>query len=491
MTCQHIRDGINMKSKYKKLFSNTAIFTAGKFISKLIVIFMLPLYTSCLTSAEYSTADLITNLCNLIIPIACLGVSEGIFRGAAEKETDKEKFFTNGTVIMFIGSLVFLILSPLLTLSSYFSRYMWLIVIYVLSSNIHSVCSQYVCATGNSKLFAGQGVFNTALTVLLNILFLVFLHMGIEGYVLSVAIADLSSALLLFFVARLYKSFIPEKISKKVIKDLMKFCLPLIPSTVFWWITGVSDRYLVAYICSDEINGLYSVAYKIPTLLTYVVIIFNDAWKLSAIAESGDKTECADFYSKVFRYYQAIMFMGGAFIAVLAPVFAKILFADSYYMAWIYVPILSAATVFTALDTFLGSAYFTVKRTGMSLITALIGALLNIILNLVMIPWWGAMGASVATFISYFAVFIIRAITMHRFISFKIYPIKLTINTLLICACATLITLIENKACGIALASVVAVVCLVYNGRDIYLGFREAIFSLKSRRKSGNEKISE
>ena len=87
------------KNKYTRLFENTAIFTAGKFISKLIVIFMLPFYTSCLSSAEYSTADLITNLCNLIIPLAGLGVSEGIFRGAAEKNQDKESFFTNGIII--------------------------------------------------------------------------------------------------------------------------------------------------------------------------------------------------------------------------------------------------------------------------------------------------------------------------------------------------------------------------------------------------------
>lgn len=472
-----------MRNKYKKLFSNTAIFTVGKFISKLIVIFMLPLYTSCLSSAEYSTADLITNLCNLIIPIACLGVSEGIFRGAAEKETDKAVFFTNGMVIMLFGSMIFLILSPLLTIPSYFSRYMWLIVVYVISSNIHSVCSQYVCATGNSKLFAGQGVFNTALTVLLNILFLVVLNMGIEGYVLSVAIADFSSAVLLFFAAKLYNAFIPQKIDKSVIRGLMKFCLPLIPSTVFWWITGVSDRYLVAYICSDEVNGLYSVAYKIPTLLTYIVIIFNDAWKLSAVAESNNKKECANFYSKVFRYYQAIMFMGGAFISVLAPVFAKILFADSYYTAWVYVPILSAATVFTALDTFLGSAYFTVKRTGMSLLTALIGAVLNIVLNFILIPVWGAMGASAATFISYFVVFIIRAITMHKFINFNIYPVKLILNTILICACAIVMTLVENSIYRIVLASFIAVICLIYNGRDIYLGCGEAIMSLKLKRK--------
>ena len=474
------------QNKYTRLFSNTLIFTVGKFVSKLIVIFMLPFYTSYLTSAEYSTADLITNLCNLLIPMACLGVSEGIFRGAASKNVDKESFFTNGALLMIIGSAFFLALSPILNLFDYFNEYIWLIILYVLASNIHSVCSQYVCAIGRTKLFAGQGVLNTMLTVLLNILFLVGFDMGINGYVLSIVLADFLSTVFLVFVAKLYRAFIPKKIDKQILKELLRFCLPLIPSTVFWWITGVSDRYMVAYFCSDEINGLYAAAYKIPTLLTYVVIIFNDAWKLSAVAESDNREECAKFYSGVFKYYIAVMFSGGAILAVGAQIFSKILFAESYFSAWIYIPILSAATVFTALDTFLGSAYFTVKRTGMSFWTSFIGALLNVALNVILIPSdsiiGGAVGASIATMISYFTVFVIRAVTMRKFIPFRMYPVRLIINTLMITAIAVIMTVWGSEIKGILTACAVLLISLVFNGRDIFLGCKDALISLKNKK---------
>ncbi len=479
------------QNKYTKLFSNTIIFTIGKFVSKLIVIFMLPFYTSYLTSAEYSTADLITNLCNLLIPIACLGVSEGIFRGAAAKNDDKESFFTNGAVIMLSGSAVFLALSPILSLFDYFDEYIWLIIAYVLASNIHSVFSQYVCAIGRTKLFAAQGVLNTMLTVLLNILFLVGFDMGIIGYVLSIVLADLLSTLFLLFAAKLYMAFMPSKISKSVIKDLLFFCLPLIPSTVFWWITGVSDRYMVAYFCSDEMNGLYAAAYKIPTLLTYVVVIFNDAWKLSAVAESENRESCTRFYSGVFKYYIAVMFAGGAILAVGARIFAKILFAESYFSAWVYIPILSAATVFTALDTFLGSAYFTVKKTGMSFWTSLVGAMVNIGLNFILIPsqglLGGAIGASVATYVSYFVVFIIRAVTMHRFIPFKMYPVRLIINTLLITAISAVMTAWGSDIKGITIACILLFGCLVINGRDILLGCKDVLYSIKGKKVNKTE----
>jgi O-antigen/teichoic acid export membrane protein len=445
---------------------------------------MLPFYTSYLSQAEYSTSDLITNLCNLIIPLACLGVSEGIFRNAAAKNEDKEAFFTNGIMLMIFGSLGFLALSPLLKLTGYFNNYIWLIICYVLASNIHSVCSQYVCAIGRTKLFAGQGVLNTALTVIFNIIFLAGFDMGVNGYVLAIILADLLSTVFVIIIARLYLAFKPKKISRSIMKDLLRFCLPLVPSTVFWWITGVSDRYMVAFICSDEMNGLYTAAYKIPTLLTYVVTIFNDAWKLSAVTESEDKEKCADFYSQIYKYYIAVMFIGGGAIAVASQLFAWILFADSYYSAWIYIPVLAAATVFTSLDTFLGSVYFTVKKTSMSLWTSLAGAVINVVLNFLLIPDYGAMGASVATFASYFIVYVIRAATMPRFMRFKMYHAKLVINTVLICVIAYLMTALGNTWQGIITSCGVLLVSLVFNARDLIKALGQVLSSVRGKKRN-------
>jgi hypothetical protein len=284
-----------LDAKLKRLFGNTMIFTAGKFISKLLVFFMMPLYTACLSEAQYSTADLITQLANLLIPLACLGISEGIFRNAAAKEGDKQAFFSSGVAILGISTLAFLLLSPLLLLLEYFAPYVWLIVLFVLCSNFHSVCAQYVCAIGRTTLFAGQGILNTMLNIGFNLLFLLGFGMKIEGYVLSVVCADFVTTLALIVYCKLWRAFSVKKISKPLMGEMLRFSLPLIPTTVFWWITGVSDRYLVARMRSDTENGLYAAAYKIPTLLTYMVSVFNEAWRLSAVRESDDEGECAAF----------------------------------------------------------------------------------------------------------------------------------------------------------------------------------------------------
>ena len=352
-----------MDQRIKKLFGNTVIFTVGKFVSKMMVFLMMPLYTACLSEAQYSTADLITQLANLLIPLACLGISEGIFRNAAAKEGDKQAFFSSGIAILAISTAVFLLLSPLLLLLEYFAPYVWLIILFVLCSNFHSVCSQYVCAIGRTKIFAAQGILNTALNIGFNLLFLLGFGMKIEGFVLSVVAADFLTTLILILVCRLWKDFSFKKISRKIMAEMLRFSLPLIPTTIFWWITGVSDRYLVANMRDDTENGLYAAAYKIPTLLTYMVSVFNEAWRLSAVKESDDPDNCASFFGKVFRYYVAIVFVGGAFLIAFAKVCSVLLFADSYYKAWLYVPILVLATVFTSFDTFLASAYFTKKKT--------------------------------------------------------------------------------------------------------------------------------
>ena len=458
---------------YKKLMSNTLIFTIGKFASKILVFLMMRLYTSCLTDTQYSQADLIVQIANLLIPLACVGIGEGIFRSAAAKSGNKEAFFTNGLVVLLLGTVGFLALSPLLGLIDRFKPFVWLIVLYVVMSNCHAVVSQYLCAIGRTKLFAGQGILNTAFVVGLNVLFLPVLDMGITGFVLSTVVADGLTTIFLVVYAKLWKAVKPQTVSKQVIMPMLKFCIPLIPTTVFWWITGVSDRYLVAEICSDAQNGLYAAAYKVPTLLIYVVSIFDSAWKLSVSEEDDNPEESRKFFTKVWRMYTTMAFVGGAGLILFCRVFGRLLYADAFRDAWVFIPVLTVATVFTALDTFLGSAYYQSKRTIGSMLTALCGAVVNIVLNLIMIPYWGGMGASIATFISYFLVFVIRLATIHKLVAFDREILRNFCNTLLIGLLSVTMTLTypayggENPMLWWGLSTGLFLLVCVFNGKAL------------------------
>ncbi len=471
-------------NKYTRLLTNTAVFTVGKLLSKLLTFFMISLYTACLTEAEFGTAELITNMANLLIPLACVGISEGIFRSAAARDGDKEAFFTNGLLVYGVGSAVFLCLSPLMLFIPRFADSVWLIAAYVVVANLHTVVSQYLCAIGRTKLFAGQGILNTALVIGLNILFLPVMDFGVTGYVASIILADLLTTVFLILVTRLWRAVKPKSVSKQTIVTMLKFCLPLVPTTVFWWITGVSDRYMVDMMCSPELNGLYTAAYKVPNLLIYAISIFDSAWKLSVSAED-DPEACAAFYSRVWRVYTTLAFLGGGGLILCSRLLAGLLFAGDFVEAWVYIPTLTFATVFTALCTFLGSVYFASKRTVGSMLTALAGAILNIVLNLLLIPRFGAMGASVATFASYFAVCILRLVTGRRLIPFKGEWGRLTVNTLLLGVLTAVVTLSERSAQSVLLmygvAAGVFALLVAFNFRPILELLRDAKGLLRGR----------
>ena len=105
----------------------------------------------------------------------------------------------------------------------------------------------------------------------------------------------------------------------------------------------MSDRYLLSFISGEDVNGLYVVASKIPTLLTLVCTVFLTAWKTAAVVEdSGDgeeeKTRKSAFYGSIYKGFVAVLFCMGAGIVLFSKVFAKILFANDFYAAWQYIP---------------------------------------------------------------------------------------------------------------------------------------------------------
>ncbi len=428
--------------KYKTLLSNTAILGLGTFGSKLLVYFLMPLYTACLSSDQFGRADLIAQTANLLIPILSISICDAVFRFTLERTENRSAVLSTGVFVIGAGAAVGMPIALLLNAVPYFSGgYGWMILGYVVASNFHTLCANYLRASGQTKLFALQGIFTTAITVTLNLLFLLGFDMNVAGYVLSVVLADMLVGIALFFGCGLWKKISLSAFSLDYASRMVRYSAPLIPTTIFWWITNVSDRYLIAYFCGDDVNGLYAAAFKIPTLLILVSGIFIEAWHFSAVTDGGDRGQQSGFFSTVFDSFQAVMFMAGAGLTAFAKVCSVLLFDDSYYTAWRYMPILLLATVFSSLVTFMGSVYLVEKKSLNSFYTSLIGALVNLILNLILIPIWDAQGAAIATFICYLVVFIIRAINTQRYIRFDLHPVKLTINTVvMILQCVLMLT---------------------------------------------------
>ena len=417
------------KNKYNTLMSNTLLISMGTFGSKILVFLMVRFYTGYLTPSDYSTADLITQTANLLFPLISVGIANGVFRFVMDENSDKKSVFTIGFLCITAGALAFFIIAPLLGLVDDFKGYVWLIVIYTLAACYHSLCINFLRGIGKTGLFALQGIINTSLVIVLNIVFLAVFNMGITGYVLSVVLADTLSTVFLVVKEKLWNVFTLHP-RKGILGPMLKYSIPLIPTSVFWWITSVSDRYMVNEIIGSDANGLYAVSYKLPTILTLVSTMFMQAWQYSAVVEDkGDKLEHAKFFETVWRSFQAVMFLCGAGIIALTKPMIKILTAPEFYGAWKYVPILSVAMVFNAFTSFMGTVYTINKNSMMSFLTAFIGAGSNIALNLILIPSIGVQGAAIATVVSYMLVFIVRCVSVKRYIPFKLHGVHLILNT--------------------------------------------------------------
>ena len=159
-------------NKYKTLLSYTLLISMGTFGSKILVFLMVRFYTDYLTPSDYSTADLIAQTANLLFPLISLGFTEGVFRFTLDSNVDKKSVFTYGALSITIGGLLFFALVPVLSLIEDFSGFIWLILLYAMAMSYHALAAQFIRAEGKTALFAVQGIINTALVIILNILFL-------------------------------------------------------------------------------------------------------------------------------------------------------------------------------------------------------------------------------------------------------------------------------------------------------------------------------
>ena len=265
--------------------------------------------------------------------------------------------------------------------------------------------------------------------------------MGVEGYVLSVIVGNLLTTVFIICRAKLWRVFAIDRIDRRLMKDLLLFSLPMIPTTLCWLITDLSDRAMVTYFWGESANGVYAAAYKIPTIVNLVAGIFLQAWQFSAVSEEKDAEACSNFYSGVWKAFLSVIMIGSAGLILFSRFLARLLLNVAFFEAWKFMPTLLCAAALEALVSFLASVYLVRKKSSHSFVTALAGALSNIALNLWLIPIMGALGAAVATLASYATVLVLRLIDAPRIIPFGLCLPRLCISTVLLLGAAAIMTL--------------------------------------------------
>ena len=234
-----------------------------------------------------------------------------------------------------------------------------------------------------------------------------YFHLGLNGYFWSLILGNLIGCIVYFIWGRYYRYISYRLVDKALLKRMLLYCIPMIPNALFWWANSSINRYFLTAMVSVSAVGLFAAASKIPSMLNMVTSIFQQAWSVSAIQEYQSE-ESSKFFSRIYEVYHLCILAASCFLILFAKWIGLFLLQKEFYEAWIFVPWLVLGFYYSALNTFYGTIYTASKKTKFLFTTTILGTFIGVVFNLIFIPFWGVTGASIATCISHFVVWIAR-----------------------------------------------------------------------------------
>lgn len=440
-------------SRKKYLLRNTIIFAISTFATKLISFLLIPLYTNILNPSEYGKVDLLFTICNFLYPLFTLNISEAIYRFSMDKRHDFEKIKSIGLICFIFSALISVITIPILYLIPNYKNYAMLYYFYLVTFSASQILLATLKGEEKLKLYGISNIINSISIAFFNVIYLLVLKKNIDGYFYSYILSNIIVILFIIIKTKDGFNFHNKKIDKELFGNMIKYSLFLIPTSFMWWIINSSDRIMVTYFVGEYANGIYSISYKIPSLLTTMASIFNQAWMFSAITEK-DSNDVEKYTNDIFTKFFIIMNIFGLLILLVIKPLFKIYVSEEYYIAWKYVPFLVIGFIFMTSSTFISTSYNVYKDSKGFLFSGLIGAIINIILNIILIPILEVYGASIATCISYIIVFLYRKSDTKKYVKINF---NLKHILLLIIVIISAISLYVDNIIGI----IIQLLCLI------------------------------
>lgn len=466
-------------NKKKQLAKNTLIIFLGKVCTQLISFFLIPLYTAYLATNEYGIVDLVQTYVTLLVPIITMELEMSIFRYLVDSRTDSKntkKLISNNFYILSFCLSLFIILY-LLVICFIDIPFKWIIfvdiIVCVLSGNFLQV------ARGMGKIidFSISCILTGLTTVISNIILICFVGLKAEGMIISMALANGLCSLYLFIKLKLYKNIDFKLVDKKLIKDMYKYSLPLVPNGISWWIVNISDRTIISFVLGAGANGLYAISNKFPTIISSLSGVFNLSWSESAALHinSEDRDEFfTDITNTVIKLFTALGIGMLACMPFVFPIMVNKQYADAYN----YIPFLVIATVFNVVICLYSQVYLAKKLSKQVATTAILGAIINILVNVVFIKSIGIYAAALSTTVSYFVMMIYRHFDLKKYINIKIET-SLIIKSIIMFSITLFVYYYNNMWLNIINLIVVVIYCVLLNKVFLLSTYKTVIGKLK------------
>lgn len=449
-----------MEKNKKTLIKNTIIISIGKLSTQFISYILLPLYTAILSTSEYGTYDLLMTYVTLFTTIVTLQLEQSAFRfliDSRDSEKAKCDIITNTLFGMIFMSIVFVInaifISHVLNID-----YFPYLILNIIIVGYSQLMLQITRGLGKNILYSVGCAISGILTVILNVILIVFLDFKIEGLLISNIVANLTCFIGLFLMNSVYKYIHIERISLLKLKKYLRYALPLIPNLLSWWIINVSDRTIIAIFLGESANGIYAIANKFSTILTSLYGLFNISWTESVSVNINKKGNRGYFVSTVNDVFILATIICCLSMIVIPLIFPYII-NNRYSEALKYIPILIVGAFFNIIIGVYSAFYIALKDTVKVMNTSIIAGILNMVLNLILIKFIGLYAATLSTALSYFIMCTIRYYDISNKLNIHIYKKNIIISFILFIISLTCY-LMSNYIFGIAFITIIAIYIL-------------------------------
>lgn len=461
----------------KELLKNTAIIAIGNISTKLISFFLLPLYTSLLSAADYGIYDLLISYATFIVPVITFLIEESMFRFLIDCKTytEKKTIISQTVIFITISSLLGIILY--MVISSFINiPYCYIFLLYLMSTIILLLKNALTRGLGKVKLYTFSNFVTSLSIIILNVVFIVYLKLGVVSLLISYILSNMIVSLFVLVKLDIKKYVSFKSLNKKKICEMLKYSLPLIPNSLSWTIINLSDRIIISNTLGVASNGIYSISCKFPNLMDTIYGFFYTSWREIAAKSLKDK-DSQLFYNKVYSVLNDFMWAIVIMIIAFLPFVFNIIIKKEFIQSYTYIPILIVAMYFSNISGFFGGIFSAHKDTKIMGISSITAAIFNLVINILLINYLGLWAASISTLISTVIVYIYRKIKLKKYIKLEENLLKIILSYI-----ALLVGIFSYYSNNIMIQTFVLLVLTIYSAfinKEILLVIKNKLLLIK------------
>ncbi len=393
----------------KKTIKQTAIYSLGNISTKLVGFILLPLYTGILSTSEYGILAILQIILQILIGVLGFNLPTAMMRWYASEDDAEKKnsiifsVFLSTTIIAVLLSFLLIPFSAKFSVQIFstdqFSNYFLYMFLAASAGIISNVPLNVIRLKEMPTFYVILTTLKFTAIVLLNIYFVAYAKMGVEGIMISELVGSLLVVVLSMPVVIKGSSF---SLDFKILKEMFLYGFPLVFSTTFSFLLTLGDRFIIEYFYGLSSVGVYSMGNKVASVMNMLILqSFQLGFLPLAYKKLGTPND-KRYFSKILTYYTTVM----AFAALGISMFGKEiieLFAknEEYWVSAVVVPIIAFAFVIKGIQYNFSLSFHYAKKTIYVTAIVIVTACFNVLLNFLLVPNIGFIGAAYSLLLSF------------------------------------------------------------------------------------------